>query len=290
MAEEGTKIEGEGEGSSLSPQVVNDKQVEKARSKGWRPLEEFKGDPADWVDYGEFLGRQKLFDKIHDLKNQLSRQASKFESDMTRIQQHFTKVQEVEYQRAKEDLKRQLAAAKQEGDVEAVAEIAGQIKEVDAEIKEAKQEAKVAAKGGPTPEFVEWQERNEWFQKDAEMTADAIAIGTGYAAANPGKSQAEVLDYTEKKVKRMYPEKFEGSEPKGKVKVEDKVEGGGNVRPAPKKKGQLTVGDLNDVERSIMNTLIKRNALKDVANKNKRTQQEEYLAQLAERKQAAGEM
>lgn len=286
MAEEGIVLEGEGGGSSLNPQVQSQKSEEKARSKGWRPLDEFKGEASDWVDHKEFLGREKLFDKIHDLKNQLARQSQKFESDMSRISAHFAKVQETEFKRAKLALESELKAAKAAEDVEAVAEIAGQIKEVEADQKQAAREVRQAQAGGPTPEFVDWQKENDWFQKDAEMTADAIAIGTGYAAANPGKSQKDVLDYTAKKVKRMYPEKFEGHDEEPKRVESNRVEGGGNTRPSPKKKGQLSVSDLSDMERSVMSTLIKRGALKEVAAKNKRTQQEEYLAQLAERRDA----
>lgn len=290
MAAEGTQIEGEAEGGALNPQIAEKKQEEKARSKGWKPLEEFHGDAADWVPAKEFLGREKLFDKIHDLKNQLSRQASKFEQDMSRISQHFSKVRETEYKRAKKELESQLAVAKSEGNVDEVADLAGQIKEVETEAKEAALEAKVAQQavrqGGPTPEFVEWQKENPWFEKDAEMTADAIAIGTGYAAAKgPTVSQKEVLEYTTKKIKRLYAEKFE-DESKGKRVSEDKVEGGSPSRPTSRK-GKLSTSDLDEVERSVMRTLIKRGVLKDAAKKNNRTQEEEYLAQLQERKAAA---
>lgn len=286
MAEEGIKIEGEGNSGAMNPQVVENAQVEKARTKGWRPLDEFKGDPADWVDHKEFLGREKLFDKIHDLKNQLSRQAQKFEKDMTVIQSNYAKMQEVEYARAKKDLEEQLKAAKAAGEVEAVADISEELAEVKAQEKEAKQAAKEAAQAqrqqGPTQEFIDWQKQNQWFgpEGDAEMTADAIVVGNGYARANPSKSQAEVLAYVTSRMKKMYSEKFEGQPQEKKV---SKVEGGGNHRPQEKKKGQLTVGDLDDTQRSVMNTLIKRGALKEIAAKNKRTQQEEYLAQLSER-------
>lgn len=286
MAEQGTHVPGEGEGSSANPVLEQDKYEVAARKAGWKPEDDWTGSPEDWVPAREFVGRQKLFDKIHDLRNQLSRQATKFEQDMSRISGHFAKVQETEYKRARKDLESQLRAAKAEGDVEQVAEIAGQIKEVEQGAKEAKAEVKAASSGGPTPEYVEWQRRNDWFTKDPEMTGDAIAIGTGYASANPSKTQTEVLEYVEKKIKRLYPDNFE--EVKGKKVEENRVEGGGRSSAPVKKKGQLAVGDLSEMEVQVMRTLIKRNALKDMAAKNKRTQQEEYLAQLSERK-AAGE-
>jgi hypothetical protein len=54
--------------------------------------------------------------------------------------------------------------------------------------------------------------------------------------------------------------------------VEDNRVEGAEVLVALSKKGLNSVGDLNDMERSVMRSLIKRNALKDVAAKNKRTQ------------------
>ncbi len=243
MALEGTKLEGEGEGSSMNPQIAEEKQVEKARTKGWRPIEEFKGDAADWVPAKEFLGREKLFDKIHDLKNQISRQTQGFQKELAQMSAHFAKVQETADKKAVQELKAQLTAAKAAGEVDEVAEIAGQIKEKEAEVKESARDVKVAQQvarqSGPTPEFQEWQKDNKWFQEDQEMTVDAISFGTGYAAANPDKSQKDVLEYVGKKIRKVYPEKFEDA-PQGRQKVEDKVEGGGNSRPAPKKKGTLS--------------------------------------------------
>ena len=56
-------------------QVIEQPKVDpyedKARATGWRPLEEFEGDPETWVDAKEFLGRAPLFDKIkHQTKKQ----------------------------------------------------------------------------------------------------------------------------------------------------------------------------------------------------------------------------
>lgn len=284
MAEEGTKIEGEQDGSSQNPNLQEDKYEQAARKKGWKPEEEYSGPDEDWVPAKEFIGREKLFDKIHDLKNQLSRQSQKFEADQARIAEHFARVQETEYKRAKKELETQLADAKRAEDVEAVEDIVGQIKEVEADAKIAKQQVKQAQQG-PTPEFLDWQKENGWFQKDAEMTTDAIAIGTAYAANNVGKSQAEVLAHVTTKIKKLYSDKFE--EPTEKKRVEDnKVEAGQRSRPEGKKKGQLSVGDLDEVELTVMRSLIKRGALKEVAKKNNRTQQEEYLVQLAARKGA----
>ena len=42
-----------------------------ARTQGWKPKEEFTGDPALWVDAKEFVGRAPLFDKIKGQSKEL---------------------------------------------------------------------------------------------------------------------------------------------------------------------------------------------------------------------------
>jgi hypothetical protein len=37
----------------------------KAARHGWKPLEEYEGDPDTWVDAKEFLGRAPLFERIN---------------------------------------------------------------------------------------------------------------------------------------------------------------------------------------------------------------------------------
>ena len=42
-----------------------------ARAAGWRPKEEFDGDPNQWVDAGEFNRRAPLFEKINNQNKEL---------------------------------------------------------------------------------------------------------------------------------------------------------------------------------------------------------------------------
>lgn len=284
MSEEGTKIAGEGEGSSLSPEVQAQATAQKAREKGWRPLEEWEGPPEDWVDSKEFVGRQKLYDRINDLKGTLTKQQKEFQNDMKAIMSNLSKVRETEYKKAVAELKAKRELAIENDDARTAVKVSDELKELEAEKAKETVAVKQAAEttGEATPEFVAWQEENQWFTSDNEMRSDAIAIGVGYAAGNPNKTQAEVLAYVTSKVKRMYPDKFE---PKEKRKVASSVEGNS---PSAKqtevnsRKGKLSFADLPDEHRRIANVLIKRGALKQAAEKNKRTEQEEYLAQYQE--------
>lgn len=280
VEEKGNVVPGEDEGgSSLNVETQAQKVIERAKEKNWKPLEEYDGDPAEWVDAKEFLGRQKLYDRINDLKSTISKQTRAAQHDMQIIVANMAKVREQEYKKAVATLERQRKEAVENQDVEAVVAVSKEIETLKEEKAEEKASVKEAAQttGEATPEFLEWQANNKWFSDNPEMRQDAIHIGVGYAAANPNKTQMEVLDYVTKKVKRMNPEVFEKKENK---KVDSKVEGGGSGRqptnsPSSKK---LTLADLPEEHQIIAKTIIKSGALKKSAEKNKRSEADEYIA------------
>lgn len=284
MAEDkGTEEQVQEEGHSLNPEIQQSKVEERAREKGWKPLAEYDGDEAEWVDAKEFVGRQKLYDRINDLKSTISKQTRAFQQDMQAVVANMAKVREQEYKRAIQTLEKQRREAIENQDVEAVVAVSKEIETLKEEKAEEKASVKEGARttGEATPEFLEWQSNNKWFTDNSEMRQDAISIGVGYAAGNQNKTQAEVLDYVTKKIKKMYPEEFQ-SKQKEKPKVESKVEGGGGARTpvgASASKTKLTLADLPEEHQIIAKTIIKSGALKKRAEKNKRTEAEEYVAQ-----------
>ena len=286
MAEEtvGNVIPGEGgEGSSLSPQIQQDKVTERAKEKGWKPLEEYEGDAADWVDAKEFVGRQKLYDRINDLKSTISKQTKAFQSDMQVIVANMSKVREQEYKNALKSLETQRQQAVAAEDVETVVAVSKEIETLKEEKAEEKASVKEGAQrtGEATPEFLEWQANNKWFLESDEMRQDAISFGVGYAAGNPNKTQEQVLDYVTKKIKKVYPEAFKTRDVK---QVDSKVDDGGPSRPVLGRTNQkLKLSDLPEEHQTIAKTIIKSGALKKLAEKNKRSEADEYVAQYQER-------
>jgi hypothetical protein len=299
MSEEAV-IQGEPEGTSLSP-VVQEEQIEaKARQKGWKPLEEYKGSPEDWVSAKEYVGRQKLYDRIDELKGEVGRQTSKFQRDLNTISAHFEKQREADYVKAKQAAKEELRLARREGDTEALEAAETKLDQLEEDRQKQVQAAAVAAAAsrqqqaqGPTPEFTKWQEENGWFQSNREMQQEAIAIGTGYAALHPTLPQNKVLEHVSNRIKKLYPEEFEGEtqRPSTKRSGPSTVESGdgGRNTVSTKKAGKgLTVADLDAEQREVMRVLIKRGALKSRAGKNKISQEEQYLRDIEEYENAEG--
>lgn len=211
MADPVVKVEDQ---QSLNPTIQEQHKelVEnKARTKGWRPLDEWHGEPEDWVDAREFLGREPLFDRIQDLKNQLHQNSQKFDKEFQVMANHFAQMRDVEYKRALAELKGQIAIAKDEKDVDTVETLTTQLAAVEQERKITTQATQQAAQtSNVDPEkFRQWKIKNEWFDKDAELQDEAMSMGIGYSARHPAKTQDEVYAYVEKRIKQIYPEKFQ---------------------------------------------------------------------------------
>lgn len=292
MAVENAEIVGEAKEVHSNPQVDESVYEKKARAKNWVPLEEWRGSVEDWVPAKEFVQRQKLFDRIDSLKESNKKLKDEFDADMKVISKHLAQSNEMAYKRALDDLKAQRALAIEDRNADAV-------EAIDEKIDEAKKglaEVEVLKKEKPkapqeSEQFVEWRKENSWFDTDSEMRDDAIAIGVGYAAKNQGKTEEQVYEYVTSKIQKMHPEKFqkEKKETVSEEKQEEEtkpikkntnaVEGGGSRvnNQQGRGKNKITVADLDEQTRSVMKTLIKRNALKELADKNKVTQEEQFL-------------
>lgn len=306
--QEGTIIEGEASESHSSPQISEEKYEKKARTLHWAPLEEWRGDPEDWVPAKEFVQRQKLYDRIDSLKDAIKSQKREFEADFQVVSKAVTEMNAQAYKKALSELKTQRALAVEDRNVEAVEALDEEIQTTSDNLKVAEKASKEAPKRQTIEEsadYKDWKQSNKWFDENSEMRDDAIAIGVGFAAKNPNKTEKEVYAYTTERIQKMYPENFK----KAKSNTENEEEGEEIVETTPRRKQvanvegasgprqretsgkagrKTTVADLDEQQRAVMKTLIKRNVFKDAAAKNKRTQEEEYLAQYQENSDRQG--
>jgi len=228
-----------------------------AREQGWKPKEEWEGDPAKWVSAETFVAKGELISKIESLGKKLkdSEKAIQLLSD------HNKKIKEQEFQRAINYLKGQKKVAYENGDVDKIIEIDDKIAEVKIQQKENVVAIEQKSDNQPIPEFLSWKEKNPWYGFDAEMTADADMFGNAYAANNPDKSPEEVFNYVTTKIKKIYKEKFENPN-RNKASA---VETGGRRQESKEDSIELT-----DVERKAMNTFIRMGLMT----------KEEYIKQL----------
>lgn len=246
----------------ISTNENNDVQTTEdiARASGWKPKEEYAGDPAKWVSAETFVAKGELIERIESLGKKLKDS----EKTIKLLTEHHNKVKESEFKRAVEFLKQQKKQAYESGDVDKIIELDDKI----AEIKETQKAQKDAfaedTKGsGVDPAFTSWVSENKWYDINSEMKADADAFGEAYYRNNPEKTPAEVLEFVTKKIKKAYPEVFQNQN----RNRPSAVEGGTNGGRANTKKDNF---DLTDEERSVMRTFVKQGVMTE----------DEYISQL----------
>lgn len=253
MTTEAAPAEGEGQSSAPDP------AIEKAAAAGWKPLEEFQGDPEAWVDAKEFIKRAPLYEKNHKLKRELA----ELKTTLHEVKGHISKVSEAAYNRAVADLTARRDEAIDNGDRE-------QVREIDKEIKAA--EAMIAPVNTVHPAIAEWEKANgEWFYKDAEISDFGLAHAQTYLNRHPNDF-AGAMESMEKAVKRAFPEKFEKSNPARKAPPA--VETGG----APGAKRTFGKSDLNEEQRNVMKRFVRMGVMTE----------DDYIKDLAESGQIGG--
>jgi hypothetical protein len=234
-------------------QETVDPFVTKAQAAGWRPLEEFDGDPEQWVDAKEFVKRAPLYEKNHKLKKEVA----DLKTTLHEVKGHITRVSEAAYKKAVADLTAQRDEAIDNGDRTAVKELDKQIKEAEA--------IKVPA-DNVHPAIKAWEAENgDWFYKDEEISGFGLAYAQSYLTRKPGDF-AGAMDAMETAIKKAYPDKFE--KPAERRKTPPAVESGSRSEG----KKTFSKADLNDEQRNVMNRFVRQGVMSE----------EEYIKELAD--------
>jgi regulator of replication initiation timing len=253
---QGTPIEGEGGNSSQQPNAIENK----AKEMGWRPLEEFNGNPEEFIDAGEFVRRKPLFDKIENTTKQLKNVSKSLEY----LKDHYQKVKATEYQNALSDLKAQLKTAKKEGNHELTVDIEDAVERVEGERDKFLQEVEaIKVEPEANPQFVKWVEKNNWYTSTSYMRSFADELGT--KLHKDGMTPADVLVEVEKAVKKEFPDKFRNANRDTAPSIE-----GSSSRPGQRKTNALDTSFMNEQDIRVMNQLVRDKVLT----------KEEYIADM----------
>lgn len=238
-----------------STQQPDDPFETQAREQGWRPKEEYDGDPAKWRPAKEFVERGELFGKIDTLGKELkeTRKAMKM------LQEHHAKVKETEFKRAVDELKSLQKRHLEEGNSDGYLEATELLTDLKAEQK-ARDVVAQTTPNQPHPSFVQWINDNKWYEKDPELREYADFIGHKYASNNPNLDPEDVLVYVAKQVKNQFKAKFENPNRTKPNAVE-----GASAPAANKHSFELT-----EDERRVMNTFVRAGVMT----------KDEYIAQV----------
>ena len=172
--------------------------VVKARSMGWVPKEEFRGDHARWVDADVFVEKGETMVPLlrhanKELENRLARTTGEVtelrqlvaasRESIEALQQFHEEDTQRQIKKAKADLLTEIKQAKSDGNVELEVQLIDELTEFNAATKAAstpaaKREAekKIETATKPDPAFEEFVAQNEWFGKDIRRSDKAMGI------------------------------------------------------------------------------------------------------------------
>lgn len=202
---------------------MSDEEAEvKAHALGWRPKDEFNGNPDKFTDAKTFL--EKANENIPMLREnyrKVEAQNQKFQEQLESLTKEvsvFTKrLEDAErkgYERAIKDIEQQQRAAAITGDVERYDEL--QRRKDELSVKETSTQTQTTtpnkANTGLSMEdqiaLAVFQNQNPWFRQDSELNEDMSSFVLGIKSRNPNLPLSEVLEKAKTKVVKANPEKF----------------------------------------------------------------------------------
>ena len=211
-----------------------------AESMGWIPPERFKGDPERYIDAEEYIDRgekvlpiikennKRLQAELASVKASAAAQANALaqaQKAIEQIEERHTVATQKAVERAREEVKLQLARASEAGDHAGVAELTDQLtqlREVEAEPQPAVQ---VRPPPQPDPALVAWNAENPWFGSDRRKTALAIGIAQELREGGERSTGAAFFQKVSEEMEKTLP---------SAAPAQDKVEGARGGSDAPR--------------------------------------------------------
>lgn len=189
------------------PDDVAAQQVVEAQAKnlGWVPKDEFRGDPEQWRDAGEFVKHGE--DTLPILRQNLKRMHTKLDDQgrvIKEFAEHHKKVEERAYQKALKKLKEERLVAVDKGDTQ-------EFEKKDKEIADLEQDKPEAGDKKVADGFDEWSEDNNWYGTDIEMSIYADQVGGFLSANHKNWDSKRVFTEVAKEVKIKFPSKFKNA-------------------------------------------------------------------------------
>jgi hypothetical protein len=179
---------------------------ETAKKAGWSAKDEWKGDPADWLEAPEFI-LKAVGDVLPSMRKSLEKaneEISGLKKSVKASIQHLSKARQEGYEQRGRELQGELEAAAAIGDVSGVQTATKSIVALEKEVSAAP--ADEPDKPEASPEFTAWQDANPWFGKDKPLTAATVEIAAEVLAEGyTGKAQIKEVD---KPVREAFPGKF----------------------------------------------------------------------------------
>lgn len=252
MSDAPEEIIEDGETGNEAPEVANPEnaltQVEQAaRTGGWVPKDEWKGDPDKWVDAAGFvLKAAEILPHVTKELKEVRAEVKATKRTLADFADHHSKTEQRAYQRALSDIQARIDQAAAMGDVQGVREGTDELVELR---KEAETKPPAKEPEGDHPEFAAFKDDNAWYGKDKALSAafDALCkdvFEDGYTTPKSGLKEAL------SRLRSEFPQKFENPARRQAAPVE----GAG----APPRKAGKGYADLPPDAKAMCDDFVKR--------------------------------
>jgi len=247
MAEENQVLELEQEAVDQIDDVVEQiddvEQVEqpdlspteqKAWDQGWRPEENFEGNPDNWKTAGEYILYGEFQEQLREEKSRTRRKEQEFDDRIANLNKYHDKKRESDIAA----LKVQQRVAVEEADTERFDQLQTEIDSHEA----------IEDDVTPTvdPAITQWEKDNSWVMDANSEKAQQANAFFGIASSKPGATAASALAYVDEQIAKLYPEERQ-TNPRREVPTMTEQ----SRWPAPRssKTRELTMNDLTNSER-----------------------------------------
>lgn len=244
---------------------------DRAAQYGWKPFDDWDGDPNEWVGPEAFLVKGEMIQQLR-AKDKEMKQIKK---TVDQLAEHNRKISEIEYNKALKKLQQDKKRAYEDEDFDKVVEIDDQINEFKQNKDELTGNVPAAEENG-NPDFEQWvqQPENQWYVNNNKLRRYADAVAVEYAQKNPNASFDEVAQIAAEETKDAFPDEFEGTSRRRRgPKTNEPMSRKGNTPRAPRNRRKASVRDLDDEQRAIAKRFVKAGVFKN---------EQEYVDQLAE--------
>lgn len=178
-----------------------------AAKMGWKPVEDFKGDPAHHVDAETFYKRgQEMMPILKAQNKALMKRLDMAEKAAKQAAEFFSQAEQRAYQRAVADIRAEQEAAVESGDVEAHRKAAEKLDKLEKPKTNDNVEAR--SEEDRAEDFADWGKVNKWYADNAVMQAYADAQAAKIAKTKNGFLDREDLDAVTEKVREKFSDDF----------------------------------------------------------------------------------
>lgn len=170
-----------------------------AKSMGWRPKDQFKGDPNLWKPADEYIRAGG------EIQRGQSRELKELRTTMDNIARTNAAIVQSTIAAEREKLVAKYNQAVEDGDGQQAWKIGQDIHKLNGQAQQLVNPTPAA----PPPEVNDWVSRNTWFTQDPLARDLALGVAERYAKAGHGAD--EQLQAAEREVRRVYPHLFGGA-------------------------------------------------------------------------------